>query len=165
MNVEGFLFNGWLRRLTGPAVPQESPEAARGRENAARGRWGEDTAAAYLKRQGYRIVERNARPCAADRRCEIDIIACERETGAMVFVEVKTHKSHSPYARRMWAFDRRKRRPVYRACVNWLMRNHWHGDFRFDLVEVYGSPGNGAAPEIDHIRNVRMFPDRWRFWR
>ena len=46
----------------------------------------EDLAAAYLREQGYEILERNYR----DRLGEIDVIA--REAGYLVFVEVKYRK-------------------------------------------------------------------------
>ena len=51
------------------------------------GKQGEKIAAAFLKKNGYRIIETNFR-CVAG---EIDIIA--REKGEIVFIEVKTRKS------------------------------------------------------------------------
>jgi putative endonuclease len=51
------------------------------------GKKGETIAAAYLKKNGYRIIEKNYR-CAIG---EIDIIA--REKDVIVFVEVKTRNS------------------------------------------------------------------------
>ena len=53
------------------------------------GQRGEDAAARYLKRQGYRILERNR----VLGRNEIDIIALEGDT--IAFVEVRTRKSKS----------------------------------------------------------------------
>ena len=55
--------------------------------NDLTGRWGEETAAAYLRRRHYTIV-------AANYRCrlgEIDLIAESRDY--LVFVEVKLRKS------------------------------------------------------------------------
>ena len=55
--------------------------------NDLTGRWGEETAAAYLRRSHYTIV-------AANYRCrlgEIDLIAENRDY--LVFVEVKLRKS------------------------------------------------------------------------
>ena len=80
----------------------------------------------------------------------------------VVFVEVKTHRWHSAFAGRLWAVGRRKKRNVLRACANWLIRRKWHGNFRFDVIEVYGE--EGGVPEIDHIENVPLFPPHWRFW-
>lgn len=125
------------------------------------GRWGEDVAARHLAGLGWRILERNSHPCRKDRRCELDIIAFSKER-KVVFVEVKTHHSRSPWAGRLWAVDRRKKRNLLRACVNWLMRRRWHGCYRFDVIEIYGD--GSSPPEIDHIENVPLFPPNWRFW-
>ncbi len=51
------------------------------------GNAGEDLAAAALKKQGYKILERNYRTLLG----EIDLIA--RHQGYLVFLEVKTRKS------------------------------------------------------------------------
>ena len=129
-----------------------------------RGAWGEDMAAAYLRRIGWRIVGRNVRPCKNDRRCELDIVAYVPRERRIVFVEVKTHLRHSSYAGRLWAIDRRKKANLLKACANWLMSKKWHENYRFDVVEVYGSDEGGTPPEIDHITNVKLFPPNWRFW-
>ena len=128
-----------------------------------RGVWGEDVAASYLERNGWVVIGRRVRPCRRDRRCEIDIVVRSRDRRQVVFVEVKAHAEHSPHAGRLWRIDRRKKGLLLRACVNWIMSRKWHGDFRFDVVEVYGRAGEGV-PDIDHIENVPLFPERWRFW-
>jgi putative endonuclease len=133
-----------------------------GAANAAVGAWGEDAAAEFLCARGWSIIERNARPCARDRRCEIDIVAQPSDPGKVVFVEVKTHARREESAGRLAGVDANKKRNLLRACANWVMRRRWHGDFRLDVVEVYGSPG--AAPSIDHVENVPLFPPKWRFW-
>ena len=51
------------------------------------GRRGEAIAVSFLKRQGYKIIERNYR----SKLGEIDIIAREKDN--IVFVEVKTRRS------------------------------------------------------------------------
>ena len=58
----------------------------------ARGQWGENVAADYLTGQGWRILERNARPCRRDQRCELDIVAFIPSSSQVVFVEVKTDR-------------------------------------------------------------------------
>lgn len=57
------------------------------RHRQALGRLGEDEAVAYLKKQGYRLLQRNYR-C---RLGEIDIIVMDGET--LVFVEVRSRSS------------------------------------------------------------------------
>ena len=126
------------------------------------GAWGESVAVAHLRRHGYEIVERNARPVEKDERLEIDIVAWDRKKDAMVFVEVKQHAKPSPYARRLRSVDRQKRTNLRRACNAWRRTNRWHGDFRFDVIEIYGVP-EGGAPVIDHISDVELFAKRGRF--
>lgn len=137
---------------------------ANSNRSVQRGAWGENVAAAHLRRIGWRIVGRNVRPCKSDKRCELDIVAYIPRERQVVFVEVKTHRRHSPYANRLWAVDRRKRANILRASANWLMSRKWHGNCRFDVIEVYGEETGGTPPEIDHIMNVRLFPPNWRFW-
>ena len=126
------------------------------------GTWGESVAVEHLRRHGYEIVERNSRPVAKDERLEIDIIAWDRKKDAMVFVEVKQHAKLSPYARRLRSVDRRKRMNQRRACNAWRRINRWHGDFRFDVIEIYGVP-EGGAPVVDHISDVALFAKPGRF--
>lgn len=133
-------------------------------KSVRRGCWGENVAAEHLRRKGWRIVGRNVRPCRRDQRCELDIVAYIPSERQIVFVEVKTHLRHSPYASRLWAVDRRKRANLLRASANWLMTRKWHGNYRFDVIEVYGEETGNAPPEIDHIANVKLFPPNWRFW-
>ena len=126
------------------------------------GAWGEDVAVEFLRRRGFEIIDRNSRPVKDDERLEIDVVAWDRASDTMVFVEVKQHARISPYARRLRSIDRRKRQNLRRACGSWRRANRWLGAYRFDVVEVYGVPG-GGRPVVDHIRNVELFPPRGRF--
>lgn len=131
---------------------------------AAHGAWGEDVAVEYLRRGGFEIIERNTRPVERDGRLELDIVAWDRRSDTMVFVEVKQHAKPSPYARRLRSIDRRKKRNLLRACNAWRRVNKWHGAFRFDVIEIYGEPG-GGRPVVDHISNVELFAKPGRFVR
>ena len=133
-------------------------------ESVQRGCWGEKMAISHLIGKGWRIIERNARPCRYDKRCELDIVAYIPTEEQVVFVEVKTHRRHSSYASRLWAVDRRKRANLLRASASWLKMRKWHGNCRFDVIEIYGEQGSDAPIEIDHIMNVKLFPPNWRFW-
>jgi len=126
------------------------------------GAWGEEVAVGFLRRSGYEIIERNTRPVEADGRLEIDIIAWERKTDTMVFFEVKQHASFSPYARRMRSVNRRKRENLRRACNAWRRIRRWNGAYRFDIIEIYGTP-EGGQPVIDHIDHIGLFAKRGRF--
>jgi Holliday junction resolvase-like predicted endonuclease len=117
----------------------------------------------HLRSRGWRILERNSRPCRRDRRCELDIIAFDPGENKIIFVEVKTHISRQERASRLWGISAVKKKNLLRASANWLMRRHWHGNWRFDVLEVYGK-SESYSPEIDHIENVKLFPPNWRFW-
>lgn len=136
------------------------------KENVARlhGEWGESLAAEFLRREGYEIIERNSHPVKKDLRLDIDIVAYDRRNDAMVFVEVKQHSTHSPYEKRLRSVDRRKKANLLRAFNAWRRVNAWRGNFRFDVVEVYGRPGGKG--EVDHIPHVNIFqrPERFVRW-
>ena len=150
----------WIGKLMRPRRDDSAP----GWRSVAQGEWGEDVAAGHLAGIGWSILGRRVRPCRRDRRCEIDIVAFDPIAKRIVFVEVKTHAAHSRHATRVWGVDRRKKRVLLRACATWIKRRKWHGNFQFDVVEVYGSHDSAAPPTIDHVENVRLFGDNWRFW-
>lgn len=126
------------------------------------GEWGEAVAVDYLHRNGFDILERNIRPVVKDKRLEIDIVALEKATGTVVFVEVKQHSHLSRYSRRLRSVDHRKRVNLRRACNAWRRMRKWSGAFRFDVIEIYGTP-EGGAPVIDHITRENLFVRKDRF--
>ena len=148
----------------GDPVVEEETRRTRAEKSLAQGRWGELQAKLFLLGRGWQVIGQNVRPCPRDLRCEIDLIAQSASSETVAFVEVKTHRMCSPWAPRLACIDRDKKRNLLRACANWIMRNHWHGNFRFDVVEVYGWHADACPPEIDHIENVPLFPRKWRFW-
>lgn len=127
------------------------------------GAWGEERAVERLRLEGLEIVDRNVRP-SNDRRLEIDIIAYDRVSDAIVFVEVKQHARHSASESRLRSIDRKKMRNLRIACNAWRRRNRWQGGYRFDVIEIFGTP-EGGLPEIDHIRRVNLFVRGERFVR
>ena len=127
------------------------------------GEWGEDVAVEFLRVHGYEIVDRNVRPCSCDRRLEIDVVAYDRMYDVMTFVEVKQHAAKSPFATRLRSVDRRKRDLLRRACRTWIAKERWAGAYRFDVIEVYGTPNAACRAEIDHIPGVRLFEKTERF--
>jgi putative endonuclease len=122
------------------------------------GRWGEQLAVRFLKKQRYKIVGQRVR---IGKRDELDIIA--EDNGILVFVEVKTRKNEN-YGRPFSAVDKAKRKHLSRAAVAYLKRKKIKPDFiRFDVVEVIGEPG-GEAPEIRHIENAFPLDPAYRLW-
>ncbi len=95
------------------------------------GRLGEQAAARYLKKKGYRILERNF----SGRFGEVDIIA--RKGDALVFVEVKT-RSRSEYAAPKEAVDARKAGRIIKASQEYMQRKGLPEDtrVRFDVIGI-----------------------------
>lgn len=90
----------------------------------------EEETAAFLQKNGYRILEKNFR----DRRGEIDLIAKDGRT--LVFVEVKYRKMREMAIRkRQWTPENRKRsvRPL-----QYYVYKNGSGIYplRFDVVAV-----------------------------
>lgn len=96
------------------------------------GREGEDLAVATLKREGYKILERNYRNFLG----EIDIIA--EEDGYLVFVEVKRRNSPT-FGESLFAIDRKKKQHMIRSATYYLKDHKSLGrKARFDVVGIDG---------------------------
>jgi putative endonuclease len=108
-----------------------------------------------LRRNGLRIIGRRVR---IGRRDEVDIVA--REGDVLVFVEVKTRASER-FGRPADAVDAKKRRVLSRAAVRYLGHIRFEPVyFRFDLVEVVGSPREGVS-SVRHIREAFPLDSRY----
>lgn len=106
------------------------------------GRRGEDEAIVLLKKNGYRIIERNYR-C---RYGEIDIIARDRET--IVFVEVKTRASDR-FGPPKAGVDPRKQRHMIAASTMYLTEKGLTDEFaRFDVISLVEKDGKYQAELI-----------------
>lgn len=109
------------------------------------GRKAENKAARYLKKRGYRILERNFRT----RSGEIDIIA--REGESLVFIEVKARTSVR-YGSAKAAVTARKQRQVSKVALGYLkMTGQPDAKARFDVVAVTRREGRD---DIQLIRNA-----------
>ena len=113
------------------------------------GDFGEEQAARYLRRRGYRIVERNFR-C---RQGEIDIIA--EKGGFLVFVEVKERKD-ARFAEAREFVTAAKQRRILAAAQLWLTQHETDRQPRFDVVEVYAPQGEKGPVRIEHIEDAFM---------
>ncbi len=110
------------------------------------GQEGESVAERYLRRKGYRILERNARSSVG----ELDVVA---EDGAvLVFVEVKARHTDA-YGGAVHAVHRRKQNKLIQLAAQYLARHHIKGrQCRFDVVLIQGSEASG--PQVEHIQNA-----------
>lgn len=98
----------------------------------ATGKWGEDQAARFLRRAGYRVLERNY----SCRFGEIDLIVTDREY--LVFVEVKTRRSDE-FAEAREFVGAAKQRRIRSAASLWLSEHETELQPRFDVIEIYGT--------------------------
>jgi putative endonuclease len=117
------------------------------------GRRGEELAAAYLERIGYRLVASNFKlPVGRNRRGalihnEIDLVAYDGNT--LCFVEVKTRVSDR-FAPPEVNVDLRKRRQITRAArVYRRLFGLQEASYRYDVVTVVLRPEGSAAPRIE----------------
>jgi putative endonuclease len=117
-------------------------------EKITTGKEGEKIAAAYLKKNGYRIIEINF-SCPIG---EIDIVAKEKDD--LVFVEVKTRKSiELGYPEQ--AVGIRKQKKMSQLAL-WYLEKRKIADIsaRFDVVAITLIPENN---EVKLIKNAFDF--------
>jgi putative endonuclease len=126
------LFSRWLRRI----FPKRTL-----------GQRGEDEAARYLKRLGYKILARGRRLAPG----ELDLVALDGRT--IVFVEVKTRTSQEA-GHPADAVDAVKQRRLTRLAVT-FMKRHGLLEFpaRFDVVAITWPAGRGR-PVIEHFKGA-----------
>jgi len=111
------------------------------------GNYGEGLASVYLKKQGYKILERNYRI----RGGEVDIVT--RDGEYLVFVEVKTRWSHE-YGLPSESITPWKIKTLLKTALFYIQKINW-GDrpYRLDFVSVdfANDPQN---PKIELIKNI-----------
>ena len=114
-----------------------------GAVKGTKGAWGEDCAAAHLRRHGYRILARNY----SCRFGEIDIIAADRHY--VVFVEVKLRASDR-FVRAGAYVTPAKQARIRTAASLWLAEQP-----RFDVIEIYGDADTPRRQRrINQIENA-----------
>ena len=118
-----------------------------GRNNLA-GAWGEEVAAAYLRKKHYHLLAAGYR----SRFGEIDLIVHDRKY--LVFVEVKLRKSDR-FAKAMEYVDYRKQNRIRTTAQLYLSQNPTDLQPRFDVIEIYAPEGTATArPEIYHLEDA-----------
>lgn len=114
-------------------------------DKAARGQWGEQTAATFLQEKGYELLDRNW-SCKAG---EIDIVM--RDADTLVFVEVRL--------RRATLFGSGDETVAWQKQQKLIRAAHWYMQAtktlaqpaRFDVVSItYTSPTDYTIDHIDH---------------
>jgi putative endonuclease len=112
------------------------------------GTWGEEQAAAYLRKKHYKIVATNYR-C---RYGEIDLIVSNRKY--LVFVEVKLRKKDSFAAAHEYV-DSFKQSRLRTTAELYLSQNPTNLQPRFDVIEIYAPDGiESRSPKINHMEDA-----------
>ncbi len=106
---------------------------------------GENAAVKYLKKNGYKILERNYRKTYG----EIDIIAKYGEN--IAFVEVKTRKSDS-YGSPAEFVTVKKQKKIIKAAYSYIQQYNLDAEFTFDIIEVHID--GLKVKSINHIKNA-----------
>ena len=108
---------------------------------------GEEIAADFLKKHGYKIISRNFH----SRFGEIDIIALEKKT--IVFVEVKL-RSNNYFGTPLESITRSKLEKLKKTAYYFLTLNNLsNSDFRFDAVEIIK---NGDKIDVNQVKNITL---------
>lgn len=108
------------------------------------GTGGEERAAKFLSRQGYRILERNYRTPFG----EIDLIALDRDE--LVFVEVKT-RTNDVFGSPELAVNPRKQGRMIRAALGYIKSKKLHQvPCRFDVIAI----SQTTEKEMEHIKDA-----------
>lgn len=109
------------------------------------GKRGEDFAADFLKKKGYKIKERNYRSPLG----EIDIIAISGKT--TVFIEVKT-RSNTKFGLPFEAVNKRKQGQIAKTALYYMSKNNiLESAARVDVVSLIS---NGDSFEAELIENA-----------
>ena len=120
------------------------------------GRLGEDEAAKILKKKKYKILERNIHMS----HNEIDIIACSKRLGLLLFVEVIARTVdedlYSRFGTPASAVTKDKQLRTIAAAKGYLKSNPKYFDAqpRFDVIEVYFNKTDMSVLKINHIENA-----------
>lgn len=113
------------------------------------GKKGEDFAEKLLKKNNYKIIERNF----TIRGGEIDIIAKDKET--LVFVEVKLRKN-SDYGRPSEFVTPYKQEKLIYTAKNYLAKTGSENVMcRFDVVELIGDMGKDGKLKIKEANIIK----------
>jgi putative endonuclease len=115
------------------------------------GQAGELVAERWLRRQGWRVLQRRFRSGHRD----IDLVA-ERE-GLVAFIEVKARRG-SRFGDPVQAVNWRKQRELARSASVWIDRHGRPGEhYRFDVIGVLME---GKAVRVRHVENAFSIPAR-----
>lgn len=128
------------------------------------GKIGENIAANYLAKNGYKILETNFFNELGYRKGEIDIVAEDGENKELVFVEVKTRKKELYLTQPELAITRQKYRKLLKIISSYLNKNSLHGhDWRLDAIAIEVDTENRKA-KLKHLKYLYYWNSNPRLW-
>lgn len=119
------------------------------------GQMGERLAADFLRRRGYEILGTNYQNNSGRRLGEIDIIAEEKKSGEIVFVEVKT-REYEKYKDTLPEenITRSKLRKLEKIANSYLLTRRLRAKpYRFDAISIW-LDWNLKKAKIKHLRSI-----------
>lgn len=120
------------------------------------GNIGETAAVRFLKKQGYKVIERNLHIS----HNELDIVAIHKKQKAVVFVEVKARSVendlYSKFGPPASAVTKSKQQRTVSAAKAYLQTNKKVHELqpRIDVIEIYLSKEDLKVLKINHIENA-----------
>lgn len=109
------------------------------------GKIGEEIAAQYLLKNGYKILRRNF----YFDKAEIDIIA-QKEDDTVVIVEVKTRNS-SFFGDPQDFVTKNKIKLLVKAANEYIISNNLNVEVRFDIIAILK---NQKTEQLQHFKNA-----------
>lgn len=117
------------------------------------GKYGEDIAVNYLKKNGYKILDRNyVKIWEGKQRGEIDIVA--KNKGIISFIEVKTQGSESAFLPED-KVDYKKRKKLIKMGQIWLSEKKipLDSNWQIDVISILIDRETKKA-KIRHFKNA-----------
>ena len=116
--------------------------------NVRRGRKGERAAIRFLKKSGYRILDRNWK----SGRYELDIVA--QQAHCVVFVEVKGRQSNALQTG-YDAVDAHKKKALQMAIRAYIQHHRNVHHYRLDILAINWNE-NGKILSLHHYENIPL---------
>jgi putative endonuclease len=114
------------------------------KHNQRVGKWGEETAAEYLKQKGCQIIAQNVRTPYG----EIDVIA--KHDNSTIFVEVKTRTSNTMGLPEESITPRKREHMI--ACAEYYAAENEIEHWQIDVISIEGKPG--TEPVVTYFENA-----------
>ncbi|QDV87972.1 YraN family protein [Stieleria sp.] len=124
------------------------------------GRQGEQVAARLLRQKGFVVVAESE----SDRGGEIDLIAADKKSRTVIFVEVKTLQTTRP-GHPADRVDENKQARITRAALRFLKRRKLLGaSCRFDVIAIWWPKGEPVPAKIEHYEHAFEAAGDFQMW-